>query len=355
MSLVIAIRGSESEKVVEGRRRKVIPFVGADREGESANVGIGLIFPDEERGTIWGWIMPHALIQSWRGMKLLEQIERIGGGTLCDCWYGAGHCVHDSDKCHLDELAKQLGGADKLQVLLDEVLISTPSPDELNAMITNLREKGVDVDCRELREEVRAGRIAMSPLIEMLIHEDEERMRALVREGEEANKPLSREESLGVFFEDLGIANFIIGGGIGGLDIDWGHIELGELDRIAKEDSCGSLSKYHPEGHWLEHTTKGPETFSVPAEPGVTMYTTSFGEIEQPWFLSLDGTKYTFMFAQFRDGHFYIKTKVETGEAAPVEDEYTISDLRGMIGPLPSKPVARRGFLSRVFSSFRIR
>lgn len=349
MSLVIATRGAQSEKVVDGRRKRVIPFVGTDREGEFAQMGVGLIFPDEKKGTVWGLVMPHALIQSWRGMKILERIERIGHSTLCGCWTVARRSVHDSDKRHIDELAEQVGGADKLQALRDEVLASVPSADELNTMITRLREKGVDVDSWELEEEVKAGRIATSPLIETLARETEERRQAYKREEEEVNSPLSREESLGAFFEDLGIANFIIGGGIGGYGMGWGHIKLDELDRIAKRDS---FSKYL-DGHRLEHTTEGPETFSASVAPGVTMYTTSFGEIEQPWLTATDGTKYTFVSAKSRDGRFHIKTKVKKGDAAPVEGEYTISELRDMIGPLPPKPMARRGFLGRVASLFR--
>ncbi len=338
MSLVIATRGAQSEKVVDGRRKQVVPFVGADREGEFAQMGVGLIFPDEQKGTTWGLVMPHALIQSWRGMKILERIEHIGHGTLCACWTVARRDVHNSDKSHLDELAEQVGGADKLQALRDEVLASVPSAEELNAMITNLREKGVDVDSWELEEEVKAGRIATSSLIETLARETEDRRQAYKREEEEVNRPLSREESLGAFFEDLGIANFIIGGGFGGYGMDWGHIKLDELDRTAKRDS---FSNYLTEGPRLEHTTGGPETFSAPVAPGVTMYTTSFGEIEQPWFTAMDGTKYTFVSAKFRDDHFHIKTKVEKGEATPVEGEYTINELRGMIGSLPPKPVAQ--------------
>lgn len=155
---------------------------------------------------------------------------------------------------------------------------------------------------------------------------------------------------MSAFFADLGIGSFIIGDGFGGYGMDWGHIKLEELDRIAKRDS---FSKYLTEGHRLEHTTEGPGTFSAPVAPGVTMYTTSFGEIEQPWFIAMDGTKYTFVSAKFRDGRFHIKTKVEKGEAAPVEGEHAISELRGMIGPLPPKPAAQQGFLGKIASLFR--
>lgn len=351
MGLVIAVKGSESEKVVDMRRRKVVPFVGADREGKFSQMGIGLIFPEEQQGTIWGLVMPHMLIQSWRGMKLLEQIEEIGHGTLCACYYAGSHKMHDSELRYLDELAVKVGGADKLQTLRDEVLASVPNTDELNAMITALREKGVDVGSWELEEEVRAGRLEMSPLIEELVRETEESRSAYQRKEDEVNKPLPREESLGAFFDDLGIANFIIGGGIGGYGMDWGHITLADLDKTAKRDS---FSKYLTEGHHLEHTTQGPETTSASVATGVTMYTTSFGEIEQPWFVAQDGAKYKFLSAKWRDDHFYIRTLVEQPQemVPPGVMEYTIAQLRAMIGPLPQKPVIRKGFLSRLTSLF---
>lgn len=182
MSLVVAMRGFESEKVVDGQRKKTIPFVGADREGEFAQMGVGLIFPDEQKGTVWGLAIPHMVIKSWRGMKILEQIKKIDHGTLCACWYAGGQDIHESDKRYLDELAEKLGGTDKLQLLRDEVLSSAPNTDELNSIITNFREKGVRVDSWELTEEVRAGRISTSPLIGTISREDEERRQAYQRE-----------------------------------------------------------------------------------------------------------------------------------------------------------------------------
>lgn len=336
MSVVIATRGVPSVKIVDGQRRHVVPFVGADREGEFAQVGIGLIYPDGG-GTIWGCVMPHSLIQSWRGMKILERIERIDHGTLCGCWTIARRDVHTSDKRHLDELAEQVGGADKLQALRDEVLASVPSADELNAMITSLREKSVDVNSWELEEEVKAGRIAMSPLIEMLVRETEERRQEHQREEEEIKRPLSRTESLGAFFEDLGIANFLDGPAFGAYGMDWGHSNLGELDQVAKR---ASFSKYLTDGFHLEHTTSGPETISAKIGQGITMFQTSFGEIEQPWYVDATGTKYTFLSAKWTGGRFYICTLIDQPQmmGPPEALSVTIAELRSMIGVIPPKP-----------------
>ncbi len=181
--MIIAIRGIESEKVVNGRCRRSIPFVGADRKGEFAQMGIGLIFPDEKEVTIWGLASPHALIRSWRGMKILEQIEIISDGTLCACWYAGSQKIHESEKRYLDNLAERLGGTEKLQMLRGEILSSVPSFDELTSMIGNFYVRGVDVDSWELQEEVKAGRISTSSLIETLVREDEERRQAHLRKS----------------------------------------------------------------------------------------------------------------------------------------------------------------------------
>lgn len=194
MSFVIAMRGAQSEKIVGGIPRQVIPFVGADCEGEYAQMGVGIAYPDEQGGTIWGLIMPHALIQSWRGMRLLEQIGRIDQSTLCACWTVMQHNIHGGSRYYLDELAKQVGGVEKLETIRNELLASVPSIDELNDMITCFREKGVGVDSWELEAEVKAGRLAMTPLIEELIRETDECQQAYKRVEEDANKPLLIEE-----------------------------------------------------------------------------------------------------------------------------------------------------------------
>ncbi|MCA9362179.1 hypothetical protein KC906_02290 [Candidatus Kaiserbacteria bacterium] len=335
MSLVVAILGEPSEKIVNGELKSVVPFVGADREGKFAQMGIGLLFPDEGKGMIWGLVMPHALIKSWRGMKLLEQVDRIEHGTLCGCWTIATSDVSDSDKRHLDELADQFGGMDGLEEARAKVLASVPSAEEIDSMISNLREKEVGVDSWDLTAEIEAGRIETSPAIELIIKKEDEERVAYARKEEQIKKPVPPEESLAQFFKDLRIGNFIIGGGFGGYGMDWGHIELKDLDQTAKRDS---FSEYLTDGFTLEHTTQGPETFADDVAPGVTMYQTSSGEIENPWFLAADETRYTFLSAKFRDERFHIKAKVESADEPPQEGEFTIAQLREMIGPIEMPP-----------------
>ena len=172
MSLVIAIRGEPSKKIVDGELRSVVPFVGTDREGEFSQMGIGLLFPDEEKATIWGLLMPHTLIKSWRGMKLLEQVKHIKHSTLCSCYTIATDNVHKNDKRHFEELADQFGGMEKLKEFRAKVLASVPSAEEIDTMINTLREKGVGIDSWDLTAEVEAGRIETSPAIEQLVQEE---------------------------------------------------------------------------------------------------------------------------------------------------------------------------------------
>lgn len=335
MSFVIAIQGVQSEKIVDGQAKQVIPFVGADREGEFAQMGVGVLLPEEGKASIWGCVVPHLLIQSWRGMRILEKIGRIDRGTLCACWTVARRELHNDDDRYLDELADQAGEIDKFQALREETLASVPNADELQAMITILREKGVGVDSWELKAEVEAGRITMMPLIETLVREDEDRRLAYRRQEDEVKKSVPPEESLGAFFRALGIGNFIISPAIGGYGMDWGHHELDELDQIAKRDS---MSKYLPDGHFLEHTTQGPDTAAVRLAPGITSYSTSFGEIERPWYVDETGTKYTFLSAKWADGHFYVRVLIEhpAEQGPPEAATFTVPQLRALIKIPPS-------------------
>ena len=188
MPYVIATRGNESQKIVDGNRRKVVPFVGTDREGPFAQMGVGFIFVGEtDMGmSIWGLLGPHKLIQSWRGMKVLERVEHIGHGTLCACWYAGGRKIAESETSYLNTLAAGLGGMETLHALREKVLASAPTSAELDSMISILRGHGIDIDDRELVEEVQAGRIGMLPVIEVIRQEAEVRRQSFRRELEEA-------------------------------------------------------------------------------------------------------------------------------------------------------------------------
>jgi hypothetical protein len=351
MSLVIAISGERSKKIINNQLIEVTPFVGADSEGEFAQMGFGFLLTEEtesSKGHIWGLLAPHQLIRSWRSMKILERLERIEDGTLCCCFYAAQREISNNDQQYLDRLAEQLGDAKKLQTILTEVMALNPNAVEMETMLNALRRAKVDISEWELQEEIKAGRISNSPLIETIIEEAEARREEHKTQEEEIKKPVAEGESLSAFFRDLGIGNFIVGGGFGGYEIDWGHIDLNALDQTVKRDS---FSEYLPNGHKLEHTTEAPET-SKAGGAGITVYMTSFGDIESPWFIASDGTKYTFLFAKFKSGYFYVKTKIERNNSCEtaIEEEHTVGNLRQMIGSLPEKPKTRfRKIVEKIF------
>ncbi len=167
--------------------------------------------------------------------------------------------------------------------------------------------------------------------------------------GATTNTPLARDTSLSAFFKELGIANFICGDQDGFYGLDWGHIPLEELDNIVQRNSATSFST---DGYRLEHTTRQPEHTIVRIGPSTT-YRTSFGEIEPPWFTAKDGATYVFLKATFRDSHFSLMTRIEQTGVAPIEDEYTVEELRRMIGSLPPKPGAWKRLLRIITSLFQ--
>lgn len=347
MSFVIALQGKESTKIVDGKEVRVIPFVGSDDEGTFSQMGIGILDPVSGRASIWGLVAPHLIIQSWRGMKILEKVKVIESGTLCHCWTVANRNMPECDRRHLESLAKQCGGLEKVNQIRDQVLNSVPGPKVLDRMITRLNEKGVDIDRWDLEEEIDKGTIAKSPTIQGLFQKIEQEKTESEEREKLIKKPLLVNESLSVFFVDLGISNFIIGGGIGAYGMDWGHIKIEELDETVKRDSLYLGGKFAS----LEHTTSGPETKVIPCGPGMTAYSTSFGEIEQPHFTAKDGTEYTFLAAKFgKTKHrFYVKTKV-TKPGSTVTIVTTIPRLREMIGPLPA-PEPPKKWWQKLFKS----
>lgn len=339
--LVVAAYGAESPKAVDGKIQRAIPFVGADHPGEFSSFGIGVILPDSgNKGQIWGLAMPHMLIQSWRAMKLLEHVEVIENGTLCDTWYAGSREPHSSDQHRIDELATKVG-EDKFRVLRADILDQVPSPEELQDMLTYLKDNNVEVESWELRREVEAGRLATSPLIDELVEEDERRRQEYQRREEALKQPVPSEQSLAALFQQLGVDNMIIGGGFGAYGMDWGHIELDKL-----EESIRRHSHYSDRGESLQRTTQNPRTRRTDLTLGMSMYQTETGQIESPSVRTKDGIQFTFTEAKFQDGTFMISTKVESQEGEPVAAEYTVTQLREILAELlqPQQPSLRQRF-----------
>jgi len=344
MSVIVA-SGSPSTKAVDGQECEVIPFAGADKEGEFSSFGVGFLCVDLDGpgGSLWGLVMPHKLIQSWRAMKLLEHIQKIEHGTLCACWYAANERVHESDQRHIDRLMMQFDSPGRFEALRADILALVPTNDELEAMLTIVRDSNIDVSVYELTQLVKQGKLSPHPIIEELVQRDEARSREYKEREAFIEAALAPEESLSAFFGELRITNMLDGVPFGGYGFDWGHIDLAELDTYVKRYSTGKHSTEFP----LRHTTEGPYTTGAEVKPGVTLISTTFGEVEEPYFVTNDGTRYTFLAAAFHEGSIVVTTKIEKDESVPEEGTYTVPTLRAMVGPVttpePEKKYRRFG------------
>lgn len=144
MNCIIVMRGAQSEKVVDGQLQQVTPFLAVERKVEDACMGIGFMVLDEQKELVWGSSFPHTLIQSWQGMKVLERAPYIDGNTVKICWALVQH--NDTPSYGEHELVTQFAGEKKLQNIREEVLMSIPLADELNAMIVRLRNSGASIN-----------------------------------------------------------------------------------------------------------------------------------------------------------------------------------------------------------------
>lgn len=171
-SVVVAAEGSESTFTIDGATHRGIPIVGADKDTDSAaQVGVGLILPDEGTVRIWGLWGPRRVIQSWRAMKFLEKVDRISDGTLEDVWYAAGREISPLDEKRVARLASEMG-EDRFNEVRESVLAQTPDKVELDAILTAFSKKGIGVSKGEVKEELEAGRINPTPIVEAFLVEE---------------------------------------------------------------------------------------------------------------------------------------------------------------------------------------
>lgn len=179
MQLVVAIKDGKLRKNVEGCEKTIIPFVGLDIEPPIPQLGIGFGCLEDKRIFFWG-VAPLSLIQSWRGMRILEQLEKIERNSLAACLGVAKNNLpaYRMYQSYLDELARVVGGVDNLKKIRQKILSSAPTAEELQGMIINTREallkKGWDLDGHELKEEIEVGRVTTSSLIEDIIRSAKE-------------------------------------------------------------------------------------------------------------------------------------------------------------------------------------
>lgn len=154
------------------------------------------------------------------------------------------------------------------------------------------------------------------------------------------------EDSLNVFFRNLGFMNFLSGYPYGGYGMDWGFIGDNQLD---------ALSGYVPRTIVLIRATRGPDNLDVTVDGA--MISRNFGIFEAPYVYLKDGRSFFFPSAMYvmgeeGEGYFLVEVRPRANERDQYfhgnkkdleKDEgvfwYTVQELREMCGmPLGSSP-----------------
>ncbi len=153
---VIVATGNTGKKFFNGETEQVdvTPFVGQDSMGQ---FGVGLFVTRADgakQGWTWGLIGPRHLIQSWRAMKLLEEMPRIQlHGTPSHCWSLAAEQLRGYDDKYLDEEGALYGDYEKFREARAKVLAMFPTDDELKAMLAVVEEHELDISVKEVERE----------------------------------------------------------------------------------------------------------------------------------------------------------------------------------------------------------
>ena len=181
MNYVVAIKGDVQQKVVlvDGSltHQMIIPFVGARCNG-IAEVGMGFL---GEAGQVMQFYAPDFfkhILQSWRGMRILEQITHIWDGTLKDCYNAAAPDPTYLEKREFSSLADQIG-LQKFDSFLQRMLATMPKPSDLDQILQTMRGAGVHFDLFELQREIRGGKLQPTLLLKSLINQEVEAYKRL--------------------------------------------------------------------------------------------------------------------------------------------------------------------------------
>lgn len=311
-----------STKLIDNEEHNITPFFGMDREGEFAQMGIGYV-----SGTVgasfWGLLAPHMLITSWRAMHILAHLKQIDRNTLSHCWYAA----YERDSSDKTKAISKLGEQFDDKKVLEKLLVAVPDAEELDKMLCFVKTRSIDIDAYELRDLVERGLLDDHPIIAELEAKDQAMSNECEARESFIAEPLREEHSLSSLFSLLGIDNMLDGVPSGGYGMDWGHIELGDLDSMIKRTSTGKYASPFA----IFHTTMSPETWKTPiGRGGSAMFTTSFGDVEMPYYVDATGTTYAFDKASFRDGEIVVTVQVGEDKGT-LQRDMTVAELREAI------------------------
>lgn len=205
---------------------KMAAFVGATDE-ELAQFGIGLV---DGEGHCWFWALalPHLLVTSWRGMQVLDRLERIDHGTICNAYYIGKRRADSELKRAVPALSKQLPEIIKLR---DELLRTKIPDEELDRMleICNSPDNNIDVAIWELEDEIKAGTIQETEKVRQAFEIDAAGRVRWAQNEARSKQALPRHQSFRRFCEDAKI-QYLCDVPFGAYGFDWGHRNMETLD-----------------------------------------------------------------------------------------------------------------------------
>lgn len=177
-----ALQGTPNRTTLDRRVTNAIPFVGLEMPRQTlSDVGVGLYLPDAGKYLLNGAYTHYEtpVVCLWRSMKMLERVlDGVGyvnrAVFTMAVWSGAP--LSRPDTVYFPEmLGDQMRARSSFLAFRDELLNSGPSEENLDTMLTTLRDQKVRISIGELAMEAHAGRINPKNWIETL--KEDERVR----------------------------------------------------------------------------------------------------------------------------------------------------------------------------------
>lgn len=174
MDYVVVAKGETQAKAVlkEGSLvfQDITPFVGARRNGV-CEVGLGFL---DQSGQVAQFYAPDFfknLLQSWRGMHILQQITHIWEGTIRACYKAALPDPSFMERSEFESLRDQIGRS-RFDSFLQKMRVILPDPADLDQMIRAMEEAGIRTDIFEIQSEIHEGRLNPTPYLKSIIKQE---------------------------------------------------------------------------------------------------------------------------------------------------------------------------------------
>jgi len=117
--------------------------MGIDRETEFAQMGIGLLYPEQNSAEFWGLFLPRLIGTSYRGMKILELLQEVHFGDICACWYAGKRKPHKTEMRYVKKIVRRIGRRRRREIL-------RLTPPDLQDVIERLEGKDIDFETWDL-------------------------------------------------------------------------------------------------------------------------------------------------------------------------------------------------------------